>query len=438
MTRRLTDSETRPLMLKAGLLPLVPYPGNNKPWKCRCLSCDEEVFPHYGSVRSGQGGCVHCGKRASGATQRLSEYETVQRMNERNLEPLEPYTGKDARWKSRCLICDSIVFPTLGNVSQGHGCAVCASKERGLKLMLDPVEASKEMKNAGATPVVDYPGYNSRWRCICISCGSNCYPRLADIRRGQGPCGVCRYTKSAASLRKPEGEAVQRFIDAGLEPLEPYRGHFKPWKSRCMSCKKIVWPALGNVITGASLGCRYCAGQAVDGVDAEKVMKEGGLTPLVPYVNSQTLWKCRCDSCQRIVTPTYNGIQQGRGGCRHCADFGFDYNGPAILYLITHPEFDAIKVGIAGAETNRLRLHERNGWGQELTWSFKVGEMAKRVESEVLAWWRNDLRIPKAVNKEQMPQRGETETASLSKITVEETAAFVDDLLLEESYGWCQ
>ena len=94
MTRRLTDSETRPLMLKAGLLPLVPYPGNNKPWKCRCLSCNEEVSPHYGSVRSGRGGCIHCGKRAAGATQRLSGYETVQRMNERDLEPRNWGTGQ--------------------------------------------------------------------------------------------------------------------------------------------------------------------------------------------------------------------------------------------------------------------------------------------------------------------------------------------------------
>jgi hypothetical protein len=48
------------LMRAAGLEPLEPYGGSKIPWRCRCVSCGNEVQPRYASIRSGQGGCATC------------------------------------------------------------------------------------------------------------------------------------------------------------------------------------------------------------------------------------------------------------------------------------------------------------------------------------------------------------------------------------------
>ena len=59
-SRRKDADEAAALMLANGLEPLVPYPGSNREWLCRCLSCGSKVEPMYQFVRRGQSGCVPC------------------------------------------------------------------------------------------------------------------------------------------------------------------------------------------------------------------------------------------------------------------------------------------------------------------------------------------------------------------------------------------
>lgn len=46
-------------MREGGFVPLIPYPGADKPWLCRCKKCKKEVSPTVGTVRAG-GGCRFC------------------------------------------------------------------------------------------------------------------------------------------------------------------------------------------------------------------------------------------------------------------------------------------------------------------------------------------------------------------------------------------
>jgi hypothetical protein len=48
------------LMNSVGLLPLEPYPGSIRPWKCMCTKCGRTVQPCYGTVQRGSGGCRWC------------------------------------------------------------------------------------------------------------------------------------------------------------------------------------------------------------------------------------------------------------------------------------------------------------------------------------------------------------------------------------------
>ncbi|MCW2879475.1 MAG: hypothetical protein JWQ95_3575 [Sphaerisporangium sp.] len=85
------------------LEPLLPYPGTIKPWKSRCLVCDQTVAPRLGNIRRGQGPCEHCAGNA-----RLNPVVAADVMREAGFEPLADYPGVSQPWESRCLMCGSV------------------------------------------------------------------------------------------------------------------------------------------------------------------------------------------------------------------------------------------------------------------------------------------------------------------------------------------
>lgn len=123
--------EVKEKMLKAGLKTLGPYPGKDKPWRCKCLVCGAIVFPHWNNIRNGAGGCAKCRYIKSGKSNRVPEKDAIAIMLKAKLQPLEPYINKEVPWKSLCLKCGNTTYPTAGNIRRGQGgCAYC--RETGL------------------------------------------------------------------------------------------------------------------------------------------------------------------------------------------------------------------------------------------------------------------------------------------------------------------
>lgn len=110
--------------------------------------------------------------------------------------------------------------------------------------------------------------------------------------------------------------ARQMMLDAGMDPLDPYRNSTSPWRSKCLVCNEEISPTLKNVMK--QHGCAYCANLRIKPSDAVKKMMEFSLKPLEPYKGATSKWKCECLKCGTVVTPRYNDIQQGKGGCRKC------------------------------------------------------------------------------------------------------------------------
>lgn len=114
----------------------------------------------------------------------------------RDLDPLEPYPGKNDRpWRSRCLRCGSEVTPLYANIQQGgvRSCNTCRSAtSRALRLAeTDPERAVAEMHEAGFEPLEPFHGTNAPWACRCIKCGAQRQPRLNNIRQRGDGCGDC-------------------------------------------------------------------------------------------------------------------------------------------------------------------------------------------------------------------------------------------------------
>ena len=108
-------------------------------------------------------------------------------------------------------------------------------------------------------------------------------------------------------------------------------------------------------------------------------------------------------------------VHNAQGVCRYCARHGFDYLAPSVVYLITHPQLGAHKVGITGVDTTRLEAWRKHGWQAFKTRRFGVGHIAREVEQSVLRWLREELGHSAYLDAVQCPN-GHTETVSADSI----------------------
>jgi len=395
--------EARKKMLLAKLEPLVAYPGSDIGWLCRCMKCKREVTPAYGSIRDGQGGCKWC----KGISASVDPVIAVQALLLLQIQPLEPFKTSHSKWKSRCLRCENEISPSYHDIKQGSGgCKYCAPNFVNLPRI------NEVMKKVGLEPQEKYPGSRASWKVKHIGCGRIFKVEYANIRKASS----CRYCAGVAVIPK---EAVTVMKNLGLITLVTYPGAKKPWKCKCLVCKKIIYPTYGSSSSRSS-GCIYCAGRKVDSKDAVTYMKSRELIPLVPFPGARKPWKCKCKICKNIVSPQYSSVKGGQGGCKYCADWGIDYLGKGFIYLMTNPGLNAHKVGISGetktSQGDRVSKHQKSGWELYKRLDFATADEAHLIEQAVLNWVRKDKKLNPFLSEFEMPQGGYTETVDASEI----------------------
>jgi hypothetical protein len=86
-----------------------------------------------------------------------------------------------------------------------------------------------------------------------------------------------------------------------------------------------------------------------------------------------------------------------------------------VVYLITHTDLRAVKIGITDSSGSRLKKHSTRGW-QVLCTVAVPGERALLIEDEILDWWRGELALPAYLGPQEMKQGGWTETVNAEEI----------------------
>jgi hypothetical protein len=244
---RLDPDVAAALMVAAGVVPLEPYPGAAKPWRCSCNECGAEVAPRYSDVSKGNGGCRACGNHAKAARMQLDDAAATLTMTNAGFEPLEPYPGSNRPWRCRCQRCGSVGTPQHSNVKQGWlSFRTCRGAASSLRQRGSEAAAIEAMRAVGLEPLEPYQGVMSPWRSQCHRCGEEVSPPLNNIRKGQGGCRWC------AGVAVDQDEAAEVMRSAGLEPLISYPGRHSPWPSKCRKCGRTVSPRYGAVNSEAS------------------------------------------------------------------------------------------------------------------------------------------------------------------------------------------
>ena len=286
------------------------------------------------------------------------------------------------------------------------------------------------MLSKGVKPLEPYKGNKTPWKCECLNCGALITPKYNNAQT-QHPCKYCStLALSKSKIQSAEESAVSLMRENFLEPLEKYPGSHFHWKCKCLKCGAEVSPKFNTVQQGDG-GCKYCAPNYLDPSDATKNMISLGFQPLTDFVGTKDKWRCVHIPCGREISIRYNTVVSNQGGCRYCAKYGFNYNEPAYFYLLTNSDLNAHKVGI-GTTTNirkdRIKSHQKHGWTLVKRLDFEVGEQAFELEQKILAWLRIELKLPPYLSKHEMPQRGETETVGSDSISLEELWAKVLEL----------
>jgi hypothetical protein len=90
-----------------------------------------------------------------------------------------------------------------------------------------------------------------------------------------------------------------------------------------------------------------------------------------------------------------------------------------LTYVITHPDFRAVKVGFTTPQSRRLEVFGRQGWQPYRTLEVATPEIARQIEQSVLFEIRHHRYVPQYLTQNEM-QFGWTETASLGLIAAGE------------------
>ena len=124
------------------------------------------------------------------------------------------------------------------------------------------------------------------------------------------------------AVKIKEIDARKLFLKNKLEPLVPFPGAQKPWKSKCLISGKTISPTYGKV-RDYGHQCIYCSRNIVDESKALKVMTKAGFKPLKTFPGMNKPWEVQCKKCKKITSPTYSNVAKGIG-CKFCGKRAVD------------------------------------------------------------------------------------------------------------------
>lgn len=436
---RLSIPERIELMREAGLEPLEEYKSATSPWLCRCLNCNAEVSPMYNTIQQGHSGCRACAVKKHGLKSRKPEVEIKEFLNNIGLELISEYTTSESFTLVKCTICGEEVEVKIANLRlrTRKGCATCIRKEISGQ-QVSQEEAIKFMTDRGLIPQEPYVGHNSPWKNKCTVCNKIVLISRNSLRRRslafQGCLDCAKIAQNESTITKASERVLQRFEKLDLTLLSDYVSANAPVKVKCNRCS-FEFETRGVQIANQKYGCGRCAGNLTNPEEAVAHMLACGYEPLEPYQSFKHPWKCKHLACGRTLEIPFATTKRTGGGCKYCAKYGFQYSKSAYLYLISHEQLNALKVGIANpsrrADGDRLKRFTNFGWEVIATWTFTKGAKAEIVEKRVFEVIRKEKSIPIFLSRSEMPIGGHTETIDADSISVSELLQMINSFIKE-------
>lgn len=272
-------------------------------------------------------------------------------------------SGKKFEW-----ICakQHVWKSTVDNRVKGTGCPICDGKQILIgyndlqtthpEIAKQAVDWEPKEFNAGSQKKVSWKcEKNHSWKAIIASRalnGNNC-PICSNQRILKG------FNDLGTLHRELASEAY------GWDPSTILAGTNKQLDWKCKNSHIYSAPA-NRRISGES-GCPYCSNNRVLSgfndlatTNPNLASEADGWDPSKYLAGANKKFKWVCESGHRWKAQL-NSRNQGIG-CPSCAISGFDPNKDGYLYLLDHPRWDMLQIGITNDPDSRLSKHKRLGW----------------------------------------------------------------------------
>jgi hypothetical protein len=223
---RVAEKQAAAEMLVAGARPRVPYPAVDKPWECECLTCGSIITPQLMTVRAGSRPCKWCA-----GTEISPEAARDYMINLGEVTPKVSYPGVDKRWLSECNNCGREVTPSLHAV-KNHGSKGCIHCAGNAPMDPGYAETLLRRAGAEPLEPFPGRDTRWKARCLDPACGSVVYPILRSIQRNGSPaCPQCSdqgFNPLAPScvylvVNQMLGAAKVGIMNAGSSRLDQHR-----------------------------------------------------------------------------------------------------------------------------------------------------------------------------------------------------------------------
>lgn len=420
------------------------YVGSNLPIEAVCEVCKSEITVIYTVGKRG-GGCPVCSKLASSEKMKLPIAEIDARCAEKKLKRLSKYSNSKFPLTVLCLQCGDTHDILISSLLTSSGCRKCGMARAGKKRRFSEEKAIIGMQQIGkVSPLEPYTSAHTKWKCKCLTCGAIVYPTKATVfSRNSLGCDLCARKVRAESRRYSQEVLYKKFAEFELIPLEIGKYIQSTSRIDCMhSCGRIVKTSFRALVDKKNKGYNPCTACARDKVAASQRFSRSKIDSLFKernvklvsdtYKGMRYRHEVRCLTCKYEWETIPSKIVMGYG-CPKCSGLGFKQYEKAYIYLITHNNFNAHKVGIANiAKTrsaDRLYQHVKQGWGVVEKWDVPSGKQAKNIEATVLRILRKDLGLPPMLSKGDMPQGGWSETFSADGISSSKVRKMIEVLL---------
>ena len=326
-----------------------------------------------------------------------------------DLESLFPEVAKELKWlnPSRitafssskqefvCSIGHQYTAVVYDRTKLGRNCIYCENNKvlPGFNSLKDRYpEIAKEAY--GWDPDHFLPGGHGRkeWRC------SKKHPPFpASIKQRVAKKTKCPYCagqkaiKGVNDIKTLLPELAKEAYKWDPSELTPNSGISRLWQC---SKKHPPYPASPDQRTRPS-GCPYCSGR-------EPIIGENDLQTEYPEIAAEAYnwdpstvksrsglkkdWICQKGHIWPATPDSRVGMSSG---CPFCADYGFNREDPAWMYLMIRPGEQ--QFGITNHLEIRLNTHKRNGWRKQDFIGPYTGDSVFIIENKIKKWLRLEI-----------------------------------------------
>lgn len=158
---------------------------------------------------------------------------------------------------------------------------------------------------------------------------------------------------------------IARMAD-GWDPKIIGSGSHRKMKWKC--AKGHSWESTVGDMTSRERSCPFCNNRKLltgfndlESRFPDLALQAYGWDPKKIHPGSTAKRKWRC-ALEHVWTSTVNSRTALGAGCPSCAVGGFDPNSDGYFYLIDHPDWGMLQIGITNFPKDRLTAHRRLGW----------------------------------------------------------------------------